>query len=173
MESKKFNQLKDYQGYTLVELIVVLAIMAILGSMLVSLMNVGVRLYRTADTAMNNQSNARVALAYVTVKIRQNDASNAISVSNELDSLNDSIYVLKIKDANVSGNTIWIYYDKYTQKLREQKGSSSFDPVLKNGTEITGLKSFKIEKSGITLHFEVLSIDSTVYLSQDITLRSP
>lgn len=174
MEKKKRNLLIETQGYTLIELITVLAIMAILGTMLVSMFSLGVKFYRTENTAMDNQSNARLAMAYITVKIRQNDVSNGISVDQPLPS--DSTFkVLKIKDASsTSGNTFWIYFDRNTGKLREQSGNTGFNSVLENGAEITDLSDFRfIPPFGSTnIKFEAISVDGSVTLTQNITLRS-
>lgn len=173
MEKKKVNCTKGTHGYTLVELITVLAIMGILGTMLVSMLNTGVQFYRTANSAMDSQNNARLAIAYITVKIRQNDVADGISVVNHLDSLSNSVQVLEIKEASPSGNTFYIYFDSSTHKLREQSGNTGFNQVLGNGAEITDLSYFNIEQSGANIHFEVKSVDGTVDLNQDITLRSP
>lgn len=160
-------------GYTLVELMTVLAIMAILGTMLVSMLNTGSKFYRSADSTMDSQNNARIATAYITVKIRQNDVANGISVVSLLDSSSNSLQVLKIRDSSMPpGNTFWIYFDSNTKKLREQS-DIGFNPVLGNGTEITDLSYFNIVQSGANLHFEVKSVDGMVNLAQDITLRSP
>ena len=173
MEKKDVNCTKRTQGYTLVELITVMAIMAILGTMLVSMLNIGVQFYRTENSAMENQNNARLAIAYITVKIRQNDVTNGISV----DSSSCSVPVLIIKDASITGNAFWIYFDNNTKRLREQSGTH-LDTTLKNGAEIADLSSFNIDhynivKSGANLHFEVYLVDNLVPLTQDITLRSP
>ena len=169
MEKKNANMQNGTQGYTLVELITVMAIVGILGTMLVSMLNIGVKFYRTADTSMDNQNNARLAIAYITVKIRQNDVADGISV----DRSTYPVPVLIIKDASsVSGNTFWIYFDDSTNKLREQS-RTTFDPVLVGGAEITeNLRSVDIEQSGANIHFEVKSVDGSVNLTQDITLRS-
>jgi len=170
MEKKKS---KRTQGYTLIELIAVLAIMAILGTMLVSMLNMGVKFYRNANTTMENQSDARLAIAYITVKIRQNDVAGGIAVISERDSFNNPIEVLRINDASTPGNTFWIYYDANTDKLREQSGNTGFNPVLANGIEISELSYLKIEQFGANLRFRVKSMDNTVDLTQEITLRSP
>lgn len=172
MENKNPNLLKGTQGYTLVELITVLAIMGILGTMLGSMLNTGVQFYRTSYSTMDNQNNARLGIAFITVKIRQNDVANGISVVSLLDSSSNPVQVLKIKDASTPGNIFWIYFDRTTGKLREQIGTS-FNPVLANGTEITDLSYFNIVKTGANLSFIVKSLDGSVDLTQDITLRSP
>lgn len=174
MEKNEVNCTKKTQGYTLVELITVLAIMGILGTMLVSMLNIGVKFYRTADSTMDNQNNARLAIAYITVKIRQNDVANGISVEQPLPS--DSTFkVLKIKEASsTSGNTFWIYFDSSTGKLREQSGNTGFNPVLENGSEIADLRNAVIEQPVNTniIQFKAISVDGSVDLTQNITLRS-
>ena len=182
MERKKANCTKETNGYTLVELITVLAIMGILGTMLVSMLNTGVQFYRTAHTTMDNQNNARLAIAYITVKIRQNDVVNGISV----DTSSYPVPVLIIKDANsASGNTFWIYFDGNTHKLREQTGNTGFNPVLNNGAEIADLSYVEITRdppNDLTKHppedppihtikFIITAADGSEYSSQ-VTLRS-
>jgi prepilin-type N-terminal cleavage/methylation domain-containing protein len=174
LEKKKASCTKGTQGYTLVELVTVLAIMGILGTMLVSMLDVGVQFYRTADTAMDNQSNARLAIAYITVKIRQNDVTGGISVIPETDSSNNQLQVLQINDASsTSGNIFWIYFDNGTNTLREQSGTD-FDTTLGDGVEIAELSSFSIVPTGASLYYTVnaVSADGSVVLTQNITLRS-
>lgn len=178
MEKEKTNCTKGIRGYTLVELVTVLAIMAILGTMLMSMLDIGVKFYRTADTAMDNQNNARLAIAYITVKIRQNDVAGEISVIPKTDSSNNPIQVLQIQDASdPSGNNyFWIYFENPNSTmgvLREQRGTA-FDPVLGDGKEIADLCNVDIEQPNGTNSIEIVStsLDGSVNLTQNITLRS-
>lgn len=172
MEDKNAACIKGAEGYTLVELVTVLAILAILGTMLLSMLNAGTKFYRSANSTMDNQNNSRLGVAYITVKIRQNDVANGISVVQPLSS-DATFNVLKINDANsTSGNVFWIYFDGSTHKLREQSGDSGFNQDLETGAEIADLSYCEIEQSGANIHLEVKSIDQTVDLTQDITLRT-
>ena len=176
MEKNNASFTKGTQGYTLVELVTVMAIIGILGTMLVSMLNIGVQFYRTENSTMDNQNNARLAMAYITVKIRQHDMANDVATGNGISvsplASDSSLNVLHINDMNSPEKHFWIYYDSNTHTLREQTGNSVFDSVLENGTEIADLSYFNIAQSGANLHFEVKSIDGSVDLAQDITLRS-
>lgn len=179
MEKKNSEMTQGTQGYTLVELITVLAIMGILGTMLVSMLNIGVKFYRNEYSAMDNQNNARLAIAYITVKIRQNDAYDIstgvakVSVISKTDSSNIPIQVLQIND--VGNSFFWIYFDRTnstTGVLREQSGTE-FDPVLVHGSAIADLRGVDIESNGTNIiTIEAISLDGSVDLTQNITLRS-
>lgn len=168
--NEKSYRTKGMQGYTLVEMVTVMAIMAILGTLLISLLDLGVKFYRTEDLNMDNENNARLAVAYVTVKIRQNDVAGAISVINELDSSGNQIKVLKIKDASdpTEDNYFWIYFDSSVKKLREQRGKTFVESV--DDSEITEIDDFDIGQSGCNINFVV--IEGPIKFTQDITLRS-
>lgn len=152
MENINISWTKADYGYTLVELITVLAIMAILGGMIMSMLNIGVHFYHTEDLTMDSQNNVRLAIAYITVKIRQNDATGEITIPAE--SSNDQIQI----------NDTLIYFDSTSGKLLEKVGTGN--PKL-----ITYLSNFSINKNGANIHFE--AEDGTVNLEQDITLRAP
>jgi len=167
------NNSKGTQGYTLVELVTVMAIIGILGTMLVSMLNIGVQFYRTENSTMDNQNNARLAIAYITVKIRQNDIfiTDVANVeANGISVISDT--VLKINDtSSTTGNDVfWIYFDH--SKLLEHIGTD-FVPDLLNDTEIAELSHVKFEQYGANvIRFKVKSIDGSVDITQDITLRS-
>ena len=164
MEKKVANSTKKTQGYTLIELISVLAIMAILGTMLMSMLDIGVNLYRTADTAMENQNNARIAIAYISVKIRQHDVATNISTGNGISVVNN---VLNINDSNSPENPFRIYFDINTKTLRQQSGNPAVD------LEIIDLSSFTIcYKDNNPNIIEFIAQDGLVELTQDIYLRS-
>ena len=166
---------KNTKGYTLVELMVVLAIMGILGTTLVTMMNTGGQLYRNSNAVMDAQSNTRLAMSYITMRIRQNDVSNGINVDTT-----SPFPVLKIIDSSnssIPSNFYWIYFvpaiPPVPGKLREQYGTG-FNTNLESGEEIADISFFTIVKSGTDkLRFEVKSADGTVEANQELTLRSP
>lgn len=172
------------KGYTLIELITVMAILGILGTVLVSIMSSGGHFYKNTNEVMDAQSNVRLATSYLTVKIRQNDISNGIAV----DDSSYAVPVLAIKDAGNPGYTFWIYFD--SGKLREQYRNdvTGFDDMsLGSGEEIADISNFSTYKYsfdpsgnqiidntlGTNIQFEVKSADGTVDMNQNLRLRSP
>ena len=71
------------KGFTLIELVVALAISAILGVILVSTVRTGLASYKFVDSDMMSESEARAALSLVTVQIRRHDATGAILLGSE------------------------------------------------------------------------------------------
>lgn len=160
---------KNNRGFTISELIAVLAIMGIVGSMLVSMMRTGGTIFRNAYDSADAQNDARVAMSYLTVKIRQNDAAGGIDV----DLASYSFPVLSIKDAKNTGLTYWIYFERATGKLREQYAAAFNNTDLSSGTEISTIKDLEMNKTGAMIDLKVTSADYSVVLNQEITLRSP
>jgi prepilin-type N-terminal cleavage/methylation domain-containing protein len=77
----------NHKGFTLVELIVVMAMMALLGSTLLTVVGTGGNQYRRIHESYRNENEARIALSYITVKIRQHDVmmddvTHAVSVQD-------------------------------------------------------------------------------------------
>ena len=102
-------RLKGNKGYSLIELIVVLAVMAIVGTMALSLIATGSKLYKNIYDRQLAQKDARIAMSYITMRVRQNDTQSGISVSNN---------VLNILDQN--GTTIHsLAYGDTSKSLEE------------------------------------------------------
>ncbi|WP_425805718.1 DUF4860 domain-containing protein [Desulfitobacterium sp. Sab5] len=158
---------KNSRGFMLSELIAVLAIMGIIVGMLVSMMRTGGTIFRNAYDSVDAQNDARVAMSYLTVKIRQNDAHDGIDV----DLASNSFPVLSIKDTQNTGLTYWIYFA--TGKLREQHAAAFNNTDLSSGTEISTIKDLEMKKTGAKIDLKVTSADNSVDLNQQVTLRSP
>jgi len=91
--NKKNNN--KQRGITLIELIVVMALFAIVGSLIVTLMRSGGKFNEDVQRNADAQSSARIAMSYITVKIRQND----------------SLPVQTLIDSGVKNN-VWVEADK-------------------------------------------------------------
>ena len=164
---------KNTKGFTLVELMVVMAIMGILGTMLVMMMNAGGHIYSNANATMEEQSNARLAMSYITMRIRQNDVSNHIDVANVIvDSTSYS--AITIIDSSNPNNTYWIYLDSVRKKLMEVNVTTGSTSTSITGAGIADISYFGIIRDlpNHTIEFRVKSADSTVDLDQKLNLRS-
>ena len=175
---------KSAKGYSLVELMVVMAIIVILGTMLVTMMNIGGKLYRNSNAVMEAQSNVRLAMSYITMRIRQNDALNKIDVDNV--SVEGSTYVaLTIIDSDNPNNTYWIYFDNDNKKLMELNVSTGSTSTSEIGEVIADISNSEITRDPPkdlsvdppidppiqTIKIKVTSTDGKVYSSQ-VSLRS-
>lgn len=163
------------KGFTLIELIVVLAIMGIMGSMLVSMMHTGAMTFRSTYDTADAQNDARVAMSYLTVKIRQNDArpNDGTDGIKVIVSDTGSFQTLQIKDSQNTGFSFWIYCAD--GKLRQQYAADAagFDSIhLDSGMEIANISDLDVQKEEAKITLRVKSSDNSVDLTQIVTLRS-
>lgn len=155
---------KSAKGYSLVELMVVMAIIGILGTMLVTMMNIGGKLYRNSSAAMEEQSNARLAMSYITMRIRQNDVSDRIDAPDALvvpavnnvtvDKVDEDDFIvqttsysaLTIINSKDPTRTYWIYFDSVSNKLMEQNVSTGSTSTSSLGEAIADIDDYIIKK---------------------------
>lgn len=126
-------------GFTLIEILIVLLIMAILGTIILTLTKTSQNLYQNIYKDADGQTEARIALSYIMVKIRQNDVKGAI----EIDDVNDQMIIKDWKtDITQDDYTIYFVADTDPSKggyLTEEKGSTV--------QEIARIQSFTISES--------------------------
>ncbi|MEA4901304.1 DUF4860 domain-containing protein [Desulfitobacterium sp.] len=164
------------KGFTLIELIVVLAIMGIMGGMLVSMIHTGAITYRSTYDMADAQNDARVAMSYLTVKIRQNDArpNDGTDGIKVIVSDTGSFQALQIKDSQNTGFSFWIYCAD--GKLRQQYAAdvAGFDGAHldSSGMEIANISDLDVQKEEAKITLRVKSSDNSVNLTQIVTLRS-
>lgn len=123
------------KGFTLVELMVTMVIFAIFGGMVLMFMNSSSNLFKITHKNYTSRSEARIAMSFVTFKIRQNNISNAIEVV-------DKENKIKIKD-NMGQISCEIFFNNGSLKevLRGEKQKEiakidSFVVSNLNGQEI-------------------------------------
>jgi|GEM_PF-1397692 len=106
---------KSKKGLTLVELILAMAIMSILMAAYYSLFFTGNRHYEYVHDSYRKQNEARIAMSYVTTRIRQNDMlvpgteRHAVSIGTA-----GSIQCLKIESKNADGKQQYEHIYGYT-----------------------------------------------------------
>lgn len=118
MKSKAENIIRCAQsqkGFTLIELIVAMAIMSILLTMYFSLFFAGGKQYEYVHDSYKKQNEARIAMSFITTKIRQNDAlvtgteTHAVSVWPS-----GSGTYLKIESIDADGDPAYEYIYGYS-----------------------------------------------------------
>lgn len=137
---------KSKKGLTLVELILAMAIMSILMAAYYSLFFTGNRHYEYVHDSYRKQNEARIAMSYVTTRIRQNDMlvpgteRHAVSIGTA-----GSIQCLKIESKNADGKQQYEHIYGYTgpggdtrlmSKVKVTEGESIGSDELADGTVI-------------------------------------
>ena len=106
------NLAKSQKGMTLVELIMAMAIMSILMAAYYSLFFTGNRHYEYVHDSYRKQNEARIAMSYVTTRIRQNDVlldDHAVSIAKS-----GSRQWLRIESKDADGDSQYEYIYGYT-----------------------------------------------------------
>lgn len=109
------NLAKSQKGMTLVELIMAMAIMSILMATYYSLFFTGNRQYEYVYDSYERQNEARIAMSYITTRIRQNDMlvpgteRHAVSIGTA-----GSTQCLKIESKDTDGDPHYEYIYGYT-----------------------------------------------------------
>jgi prepilin-type N-terminal cleavage/methylation domain-containing protein len=70
-------------GFTLLEMVAAIAVAAILGTALLSFVSASGNLYKSISSEYRAENEARIALSYVTIKVRQNDFTYCLTGSTE------------------------------------------------------------------------------------------
>ena len=100
-------------GFSVVELLIALTLMAFLATSLLSIISMGGSAFERILDKKSAQNEVRIALSYVTVKLRQNSSKAKVSVIPS-DSATNAGNVLKI-DADpdkISAESYFIYFEK-------------------------------------------------------------
>lgn len=105
---------RSEKGFTLIELIMAMAIMSILLTMYYSLFFAGGKQYEYVHDSYKKQNEARIAMSFITTKIRQNDVlatrteTHAVSVWPS-----DSGPYLRIESLDDEGNPVYEFIYGY------------------------------------------------------------
>ena len=160
------------RGYTMVELIMVLMILVMLCATVFTLIFSGQRTYQRINANRVAAMNTRDALAYVDMRIRQNDFISGVQLAEcPLNGGN----CLIINDLGNDRIATWIYFDE--GKLYEYTNLRDMDPVVRDSTMIAELDSFDVtmdENNVITktVTYTAPETGQTRTITSSVALRS-
>jgi hypothetical protein len=129
------------KGYSLIELIFVMVLLILFGLTSFTLVVSGSSTYKKLTNSRNSNSELRVALSYVNMKVRQNDELNSIRVDNISSSTGSSALVIS-KTMGGKPYETWIYCSR--GRLREAIVRKGIQPVDDLSTEIAEISGFKV-----------------------------
>lgn len=132
----------------------------------VCVVTVGAKVYQSVTSHMEENYEARTALAYTAEKIRQADVSTAVTISTVED-----IPALCLKQTNEdAAYETYIYY--YNGALREAFVKEGAAVTLLQGTSIVELPSFIIEETAHNMYRFTATQDSGEEISLLIRPKS-
>lgn len=175
---------KKYNGFTLIEIIVTMAILTIVCTTIFSMFSYNTNVFKNSTSQSNVQSNARIAMDYITKETRyatdlsiipvatcKNDISNKILYNNKNYSY---IYV-----ENGSINQAIYNGSQYTTKtiLSSNSNNGNYFTKIDNSTlgiNVTcndGKKTFSLASNAILSNFVLITPAPTLSGSSDIAIR--
>ena len=100
-------------GFSVIELLVALALLALLGGSIMTVIGAGSSAYDRMLSDRGALSEARIAMSYITVRLRQNDLAGAISIV-ESDSQTNTRNVLRVdkEPGDPSGYSHFILFEE-------------------------------------------------------------
>ena len=166
------KRLWNQRGFTVVELIVTMAVLAILGATVSGLVRTGLSAYGRVSETHNTETEARAALSLVTTQLRKHDATGAITVDSDKKTL-------RLRgDPVADGKGAVIWFDGGTV-YTAQTDTVNITPATADATAIAHVYDIEID-TGETKNTLGLSYRVTVTygeaggktLSQTVTQRS-
>ncbi|MDR1642965.1 MAG: DUF4860 domain-containing protein [Clostridiales bacterium] len=144
---------RDESGGGLIELVMVMALMLLFGFTIFSLIYTGSETLRKMDEQKTAQIDARIAMSYLNVRLRQADGAGQIQVKENSLNGEDSI-VIKYIDEDPSMNyDTWVFFDEgYLQEVIAEPGA---DPEWLGASPIAEIDSLKLDINEKVLSYEI------------------
>ena len=164
--------IKDESGNTLVELIMVMVLMVFFGFTIFTLIQAGSHTEQRIIDNKNAQVDARIALSYITVRVRKNDAAGLIEVAPVEHTGQDGILIRHRSFEDDYDR--WIYFSD--GKLMECLTYPDEQPEDDLSTVIVAVGDFKVsydgEKNAISASIEYEYGERTEIMDTFINLRN-
>lgn len=133
------------------ETMAVLLLLLILGTGIFALAVSSTSAYSKIYDGRNDASELRVALAFISMKIRQNDIEGAVEIRNN--PVNGGPAVVIREEYEKGIYETWIYHD--SGKLREAIMPEGMDPFNEYSFEIADIDGFSAEMQGNLISMSV------------------
>ena len=136
-------------GFSVVELLIALTLMAFLSASLLTVISAGGAAFKNVLDVKTAQSEARIAISYITVKLRQNSSSGKVSIIPS-DSMTNSRNVIKIDATNgdSAGDSYFIYFEESPYggpgRLVEKSSGSPLVDDPKGAEKIAEIADFSV-----------------------------
>lgn len=154
---KQMFKLNASHGNTLIELMIVMSMVALLGGVILGLVSTGGSAFQKIQAAHSTQTEARLALSYITVKVRQNDVQAGIVLNNP-----SSIHIV-----NPSGG-YWDIYQDGSGNLKEDNYDGTNHKISTIAEGITFSATLINKQLTLTIGYS----GGTKQLNEIIALRS-
>jgi hypothetical protein len=133
-------KINNNEGNSLVELVMVMMFLILLGATVYTLIFAGITTQEQMTQQKNAQMNARIALSYVEVRVRQNDTRNKIEIKeNEINGKNSIV----IQERGRFGSyDVWIYWANGW--LRQEVTEAGGQPIGLKYNKISEINYFDV-----------------------------
>ncbi|NNU75974.1 PilW family protein [Clostridium estertheticum] len=96
--------IKDKRGFTLIELIIVVALLGIVITMGFSVLSFGYKSFNSQTDTTDNQSNVRYAISDITKQIRCADPTKTIVIANGIVNIDEGRVIYKLQGSTLLKN---------------------------------------------------------------------
>ena len=163
----------DENGSSTTELLMVMSLMILFGLYIYPVVFSGYTLTRKVDDDKNAQIEAKIAISYINVRIRQFDAADAVAVVSNSYNGGDSVL---LRDRNPGSPSLdydtWIFWDN--GHLMEVLADADSRPEWEAAIDIARIEGFNVVQSNNIVASSVLYTyaGERKTLSSSIRLRS-
>lgn len=174
-ERLKRDSFKSDRGSTAVEMLMVVALLALFGITICSLIVSGIGTYNKISNKRESMVNGRIAMSFLNVRIRQNDEQGAITIAKCPVTGEDALKVVQTFEENDEEYTNWIYF--YEGTIYETLIKSDMEPSLDISNAIVDMEEFSLHykdgaKNAIVMKGRYIYNDKVEEMTSVITLRS-
>lgn len=157
-------------SHSLVEVVLVLLLLVLIALSVFSATELGSRAYLALQARQDADSDLRIAVSYLNIKIRKNDNAGALSI--QPDPFGGQTALLIRQEIEGSPYITWVYL--YEGNLRELLVAPDSELTPEMGTVIARLDGWSLEPSarGIAVTLTRQNRGRTLSSRRDILLRS-